>query len=126
MFTTMLLAALLVARDHANPQRAPVLRVYLLAGQSNMEGHGVVDLGGDDVAGKRDYNSGRGNLANFIAMPANAKKWGDLRSADGSWFVRDDVFVSYRVTNEISRCEVLVNRQERREKSKQSCRNKSQ
>jgi hypothetical protein len=99
MFTTMLLAALLVARDHAIPQRAPVLRVYLLAGQSNMEGHGVVDLGGDDVAGKRDYNSGRGNLANFIAMPANAKKWGDLRSADGSWFVRDDVFVSYLSEN---------------------------
>ena len=69
---------------------APVVRVYLLAGQSNMEGHGVVDL--DDA---RDYNGGRGNLAKFVDAPANKPKWGDLRAADGSWAVRNDVFVSY-------------------------------
>ena len=66
------------------------LRVYLLAGQSNMEGHGVVDL--NDA---RDYNGGRGTLAQFVDNPANKAAWGDLRAADGSWFVRDDVFVSY-------------------------------
>ena len=67
-----------------------LLRVYLLAGQSNMEGHGVVDL--NDA---RDYNGGRGTLAQFVDNPANKAAWGDLRAADGSWFVRDDVFVSY-------------------------------
>ena len=49
----------------ANGSRDPadgVVRVFLLAGQSNMEGHGVVDL--DD---ERDYNGGRGNLVEFIA-----------------------------------------------------------
>lgn len=69
----------------------PVVRVFLLAGQSNMEGHGVVDL--DE---ERDYNSGRGNLAKFVADPANQKDWGHLRAADGTWATRDDVFVSYR------------------------------
>ena len=69
---------------------AKLLRVYLLAGQSNMEGHGVVDL--NDA---RDYNGGRGTLAQFVDNPANKAAWGDLRAADGSWFVRDDVFVSY-------------------------------
>lgn len=71
----------------------PVLRVYLLAGQSNMEGHGVADL--DD---ERDYNGGRGTLARFVNDPANRAEWGDLRaageSADG-WSKRDDVFVTY-------------------------------
>jgi hypothetical protein len=70
---------------------APVLHVFLLAGQSNMEGHGVVDL--DDA---RDYNGGRGTLARFLADPQNQKEWAHLRAADGTWTTRDDVFVSYQ------------------------------
>ena len=69
---------------------SPALRVFLLAGQSNMEGHGVVDL--DDA---RDYNGGKGTLATFLADAKNAKQWPGLRAEDGSWGVRDDVFVSY-------------------------------
>jgi len=61
---------------------APTLRVFLLAGQSNMEGHGVVDL--DDA---RDYNGGRGILARFVDAPDNQKEWGHLRSKDGTWAV---------------------------------------
>ena len=72
------------------PSAPSIVRVYLLAGQSNMEGHGVVDL--DDA---RDYNGGRGNLAQFVDAPANRTRWSDLRNADGSWSKRDDVFVSY-------------------------------
>ncbi len=70
-----------------------VVRVYLLAGQSNMEGHGVVDL--DD---ERDYNGGRGNLDAFLASDEGAP-FRDLRGPDGSWRVRDDVFVSYLTAN---------------------------
>lgn len=64
-------------------QTAPTLRVFLLAGQSNMEGHGVVDL--DD---ERDYNGGRGTLATFLRDPENAAAWPGLRNADGTWVVR--------------------------------------
>jgi hypothetical protein len=78
------------------PQR-PIVRVFLLAGQSNMEGHGVVDL--DDP---RDYNGGRGSLAQLVANPAQAARWAHLHAevdVDGSgargWATRDDVFVSY-------------------------------
>jgi hypothetical protein len=65
--------------------------VFLLAGQSNMEGHGVVDL--DDAL---DYNGGRGTLQAFLREPANAAAWPGLHSADGTWVQRDDVFVTYR------------------------------
>jgi hypothetical protein len=82
-------AALAVAAS-LPAQDKPVLRVFLLAGQSNMEGHGVVDL--DDA---RDYNGGRGNLARFVADPQHAAAWAHLRADGGGWAVRDDVFVSY-------------------------------
>ncbi|MDZ4829002.1 MAG: sialate O-acetylesterase [Phycisphaerae bacterium] len=77
---------------------APRLRVYLLAGQSNMEGHGVVDL--DDA---KDYNGGRGNLAAFVADPAHHERWKQLRNADGTWTTRDDVFVSYLTENKVQK-----------------------
>ncbi len=70
---------------------APVVHVFLLAGQSNMEGHAVVDL--DDA---RDYNGGRGNLVSLLADPERGARWRTLRNPDGSWAVRDDVFVSYK------------------------------
>jgi hypothetical protein len=74
----------------ATAQDKRPLRVFLLAGQSNMEGHGVVDL--DDP---RDYNGGKGTLARFLADPAVAAQWPELRRPDGGWHVRDDVFVRY-------------------------------
>lgn len=82
--------ALALLAAMAGAQQKPILRVFLLAGQSNMEGHGVVDL--DDA---RDYNGGRGTLARFLADPAVAARWPELREPDGSWHVRDDVFVRY-------------------------------
>ncbi|MCU0865678.1 MAG: GDSL-type esterase/lipase family protein [Planctomycetes bacterium] len=89
MLRTFLLAGLLAAPAVA--QQPKPLRVFLLAGQSNMEGHGVVDL--DDA---RDYNGGRGTLQAFLREPANAAAWPGLRAADGTWVQRDDVFVTYR------------------------------
>ena len=37
------------------------LKVFILAGQSNMEGQGVVDLTG------KDYNGGKGTLATLMS-----------------------------------------------------------
>lgn len=83
-------------------QEPPTLRVFLLAGQSNMEGHGVVDL--DDA---RDYNGGRGTLAALLKTSEGARDWADLRSADGSWATRDDVFVTYRTAHGERKCGAL-------------------
>lgn len=95
---TLLLSSALLAQDpepgarvaSSPAQDRPTLRVFLLAGQSNMEGHGVVDL--DDA---RDYNGGRGTLARFLAEPANAQAFGDLLAQGGGFATRDDVFVRY-------------------------------
>jgi hypothetical protein len=74
----------------SRPSADGTYRVFLLAGQSNMEGQGVVDLDG------RDYNHGRGTLAWAAARPETAALLAHLRTPDGAWRTRDDVFVRYR------------------------------
>jgi hypothetical protein len=65
-------------------------RVFILAGQSNMEGQAVADLSG------KDYNGGRGTLLALLNDPARAPRLRHLRAADGSWTVRDDVWCRYQ------------------------------
>jgi lysophospholipase L1-like esterase len=86
--------ALLASPSAQQHSTKPALRVFLLAGQSNMEGQGVVDL--DDP---RDYNGGRGTLDAFLDDAENAAEFADLRDEDGRYAARDDVFVTYRPAN---------------------------
>ncbi len=72
-------------------QDKPVLKVFLLAGQSNMEGQAVVDLDHED-----HYNGGRGILTRVLEDPGIAREFGHWRGADGSWTKRNDVFVWYQ------------------------------
>ena len=72
----------------AEPARK--LKVFILAGQSNMEGQAVVDLTG------RDYNEGKGTLVEVMARPGNADRYAHLRDKDGKWVVRQDVWVRYQ------------------------------
>jgi Carbohydrate esterase, sialic acid-specific acetylesterase len=69
---------------------APPVKLIILAGQSNMEGHAVVDLAG------KDYNDGKGTLVSLMNGPSGAARFGHLRSPDGKWVVRTDVFVRYQ------------------------------
>src|ERR1044072_6029103 len=69
------------------------LKVFILAGQSNMEGQAVVDLEG------KDYKGGKGTLAYLLRDPAKAGPFHRLRAADGKWTVRDDVWVRYQPEN---------------------------
>ena len=66
------------------------MKVFVLAGQSNMEGQAVVDLKG------KDYNDAKGTLTTLMADPARAAMFSHLRKADGSWVLRDDVWVRYQ------------------------------
>ena len=66
------------------------VKVFILAGQSNMEGQAVVDLEG------KDYNDGKGTLKTLMADPAKAGMFKHLRNAKGEWAVRDDVCVRYQ------------------------------
>lgn len=69
------------------------VKVFILAGQSNMEGQAVVDLTG------KDYNDGKGTLAALLADPVKGPMFKHLRHADGTWTVRDDVWCRYQREN---------------------------
>jgi hypothetical protein len=62
--------------------------VFVLAGQSNMEGHGF-------VAAEPKRNEGKGSLEYVSKQPATADKFKHLRTKDGKWAVRDDVWIHY-------------------------------
>ena len=67
-----------------------LLKVFILAGQSNMEGQAVVDLEG------KDYNDGKGTLLQLMSDPAKAEMFQHLKGANSLWTVRDDVWVRYK------------------------------
>tara|TARA_Y100001934_G_scaffold282650_1_gene397470 strand:+ start:3686 stop:4645 length:960 start_codon:yes stop_codon:yes gene_type:complete len=66
-------------------------KVFLLAGQSNMEGQGVVDLDHPKY-----YNGGKGILNRVMSDPTKARRYAHLKDEDGNWVVRDDAFIRFR------------------------------
>jgi hypothetical protein len=73
--------------------KSPV-KVFILAGQSNMEGQAVADLDG------KDYNDGKGTLNFLIRDPAKVALFKHLKDDKGQqWTVRDDVWVRYKPEN---------------------------
>lgn len=86
----LLLLNLLVCVTADAADLAKTTKVFILAGQSNMEGQAVTDLGG------KDYNDGKGTLTKLMENPANAAVFAHLKSNDGKWTVRDDVWVRYK------------------------------
>jgi hypothetical protein len=84
--TALLLAPrTLPAADGPKP-----LKVFLLAGQSNMEGQAVADLDG------KDYNGGKGTLKQLLDGPGTAARFRHLRTEKGGWLMRQDVWVRYQ------------------------------
>jgi len=77
----MMLAALLAVPGPGEP-RGP-LKVFILAGQSNMEGQGM-------IRGEKP-----GTLESLIKDPASAPRFKHLADAQGKWVVRDDVWIWY-------------------------------
>jgi len=69
---------------------API-KVFILAGQSNMEGKGVVSMDHPEY-----YNGGKGNLVWSMKNSASAEKMKHLKDENGKWVVRDDVQISYK------------------------------
>jgi alpha-galactosidase len=67
--------------------KSPV-KVFVLAGQSNMEGQGVIKL-------DPKKNEGKGSLEYLVKTPATADRFKHLVDKDGKWVVRDDVWIWY-------------------------------
>ena len=74
---------------------API-KVFILAGQSNMEGKGVVSMDHPE-----SYNGGKGNLVWSMKNSASAEKMKQLKDENGKWVVRDDVQISYKTGNKV-------------------------
>jgi pimeloyl-ACP methyl ester carboxylesterase len=81
---------LLIAFAGQALQAADPVKVFILAGQSNMEGQAVVWLTG------KDYNDGKGTLGAFMKDAAKAPTYAHLVTPEGKGKPRDDVFVRYQ------------------------------
>lgn len=64
------------------------VKAFVLAGQSNMQGHGFIK-----ADPKR--NGGKGSLEFLAKEQTTADKFGRLVGKDGKWVVRDDVWIHY-------------------------------
>ena len=64
------------------------VKVFILAGQSNMEGQGF-------IAADAKRNGGKGSLEFLVKDAATAARFAKLADKDGKWRTRDDVWISY-------------------------------
>jgi alpha-galactosidase len=72
----------------AQAGKSPV-KVFILAGQSNMEGQGIV------AANPNSKNGGKGTLEYLVKDPESAPSYKHLVDKDGKWVARDDVWIRY-------------------------------
>ena len=90
-FSIIVVTCLVAFGKAATAQQASVnrkdgpVKVFVLAGQSNMEGHGDIE----DRPGKK------GTLTWLAKNPATAHRYKHLLDKNGKWIVRDDVLLSY-------------------------------
>jgi hypothetical protein len=77
------LSPLLAAADPPKPTK-----VFILAGQSNMEGQGI-------ISADPKRNGGQGSLEYLVQSPEFAQNFGHLKTADGKWVIRNDVWITY-------------------------------
>lgn len=85
---TLALALHGLANSPLSAAEPPRVKVFVLAGQSNMQGHGF-------VPSDPKRNGGKGSLTHVASDKATAAKFGHLLASDGKWKKRDDVWISY-------------------------------
>ncbi len=84
------------------PGKSPI-KVFILAGQSNMEGQGLLEFGGsreadykrrgmskEEIAKKKE-----GVLSVAVKNPKHGERFKHIVDDEGNWVERDDVWVSY-------------------------------
>lgn len=74
--------------DTPPPAGPPPLKVFVLAGQSNMVGAGTVAM-------NPERNEGKGTLEYLVKSPASAADYAHLVDEAGNWKARNDVWISY-------------------------------
>ena len=88
--TVALLIALIILpfSVRAEPARTDPVKVFILAGQSNMEGAGLIRR-------NPERNDGKGSLEYLVKDSATADRFEHLVDEKGEWVVRDDVWIWY-------------------------------
>jgi len=84
------------AKPKAVQKSNGLMKVIILAGQSNMEGHGVI----------KGRPGQKGTLETLSQDPASKARYEHLLDKDGKWIVRDDVLLSYYST----KCKLTIGR----------------
>jgi hypothetical protein len=75
------------------------VKVFILAGQSNMEGHGKVEMGRNPEWEEgaegvpREIKGGIGGLRALATDPETKAEYGKFLDADGKWIERNDVYI---------------------------------
>ena len=90
MIRLLSLLVFMVAWQTISANETGPVKVFILAGQSNMEGQAVADLDG------KNYNDGKGTLKALLADPEKEKMLRHLKGEGASWNVRNDVWVRYQ------------------------------
>lgn len=90
----LLLAALLCTAGAAVADKP--IQAFILAGQSNMQGQGVIDMDHPE-----HYNHGKGNLVWSMEHSQSKEQMKHLRDAEGHWTQRSDVLISYKVKGKV-------------------------
>ena len=85
---TVAAALILVSSNGVEPSGPAPVKVFILAGQSNMEGAGA-------IRGNLERNGGQGSLEYLVKDPATAPRFAHLVDDKGEWVVRDDVWIWY-------------------------------
>ena len=85
------LALPVILRVTAEPTDNPIFHVFLLAGQSNMQGQGVVDMDHPNY-----YNGGKGTLVRVMEQTKTPGLYRHLKDKEGEWIEREDAFIRYR------------------------------
>lgn len=84
----LMVSLLCLAGLGAGQRALPPVKVFILSGQSNMQGHGI-------IAADPRRNGGQGSLEFVAKQPTATKSLKALLSKDGTWRVRDDVWIHY-------------------------------
>lgn len=84
----ILVSVLLVFVGASLASAADTVKVFILAGQSNMQGHGIIQA-------ESRRNEGKGSLEWLVKNTETAKKFGHLIDEDAEWVARDDVQIWY-------------------------------
>lgn len=79
------------------------IKVFILAGQSNMEGQGVVSMDHEKY-----YNGGKGNLEWSMEHSKSAPIMKHLKDSEGEWVVRDDVTISFKTKDKVRKGSLTV------------------